>query len=334
MVRGNPLQKRKKLGRSIFSLSLFAFVLFWFISLFFVTPPLPTSSFLPDFFHTFTPAASKVLALVVYLMIGYLLIPLNNHFGLIQIKASLQTSVFFFFVAACPYLHQAQVGMITPLLLLGIFHSLFNSYQLKQVSNRNIFRCFLYLGIFSLALPQLLFFSPILLLTATMLQALTLRGFFASLLGYATPYWFLFAYAYFTQQMDFFNAFIKEITHGYGHYTLMDLPSGVLLMLGFLFLLFLISSIHFIIHRHRNKLKIRMFLTAILFITFFFFVFIAVQPIHIGMLLPSILVGNSILMAHFIAFTKGKWANGFLILATVCLFVIYVYSLWMQSQSF
>lgn len=333
-MRGYPLQKRKKLGRSIFSLSLFAFVLFWFLSLFFVTPPLPTSSFLLDFFQTFSPVGSKVLALAIYLIIGYLLIPLNNRFGLIQIKASLQTSLFFFFVAACPNLHRAQVGMITPLLLLGIFFSLFSSYQLKQLSNRNLYRAFLYLGLFSLVLPQLLFFFPILLLAAIMLQALTLRGFFASLLGYSTPYWFLFSYAYCTQQTELFNTFIQEATRWHGQYTLGDLPIGLLLTVGFLFLLFLVSSIHFLINRHRNKLRIRTFLNVTLLITFFFFIFVAVQPIHIGILLPSLLIGNSLLMAHFIALTKGKWANGFLIFAAVCLFIIYVYSLWMQSQPF
>lgn len=330
-MRRNPLQKRKKLGRSIFSISLFVFASFGFLSLFFETPPLPVSPFLPDFFQGLSPAASQILALLFYLMIGYLLIPLNNRFGLIQIKASLQTSVFFFFVAACSNLHRIQLGIITPFLLLGLLNSLFNSYQMKQSASRNLYRCFFYLGLFSLILPQMVFFIPILLLMATMLQALTLRSFFASLLGYVTPYWFLFAYAYFTGEMAFFYGIIREAVHGYAHYTLMDLPTGVLWMLAFSFLLFLISSIHFIINQHRDKLRIRTFLTVILFITLSLFLFTALQPIHIGLLLPSILIGNSILTAHFIALTQGKWANGFLLLAAIGLLAIYVYNLWMQS---
>ena len=175
-MRGNPLQKRKNLGRSIFGISLLVSGLFWVAALFFSPPPLPTTSYLPDFFHKIPFEVSKGVALGIYLTLGYLLIPLNNKFGLIQIKASLQTSVFFFFISACPNLQKIQFGAILPFFLLGSLYTLFKSYQVKE-SSSNLFRAFLYLGLASLFIPQLLFLVPILLLAAITLQTLTVRSF-------------------------------------------------------------------------------------------------------------------------------------------------------------
>lgn len=326
-MRRNSLQTRKKLGRYIFSYSLLISTTFWFVALFFSSPSLPIPSYFPDIFQNLNAEVSKGLAFISFLIIGYLLVPLNNKFGLIQIRASLQTSVFFLYVSACPFLHKGQIGIIIPLLFIGILFSLFSSYQEKN-SGGLLFQSFIYLGIISLLIPQSLFFIPVLLIAVIMLQSMNAKSLCTSILGYIMPYWFLFAFAYFTQQMDYFYAPFKEAFHWYSNVTLLRLPTNLLATIFYFFVLFIISSIHYTINRHRNKLNIRTFLNVIIFITATLYLFIFLQPIHITLLLPCILIGNSILVAHFFALTKGKWANGFFIITTIGLFAVFAFNLW------
>jgi len=326
-VRGNPLQKRKNLGRSIFGISLLVSGLFWVAALFFSPPPLPTTSYLPDFFHKIPFEVSKGVALGIYLTLGYLLIPLNNKFGLIQIKASLQTSVFFFFISACPNLQKIQFGAILPFFLLGSLYTLFKSYQVKE-SSSNLFRAFLYLGLASLFIPQLLFLVPILLLAAITLQTLTVRSFFASLFGYLLPYWFLFTFAFVTQQMDFFYDPIKEAVRWYPDQIDLAIGIGPLLTTLYIIIMFTASTIYYLITRHRNKLSTRAFLSVIITISLALLLLIILQPIHLSTLFPSLLIGVSILVAHFFALTKGKVANTFFAFSAIGLLAIFIFNLW------
>ena len=326
-MRRNSLQTRKKLGRSIFGFSLIVSAIFWIVALFFSSPSLPTNPFVLNIFQNFPNEVSIGLAFVVFLVVGYLLIPLNNKFGLIQIRASLQTSFFFLFVSACPFLHKAQIGIIIPFLFLGILFTLFSSYQEKR-SGTLLFQTFIYLGIISLLIPQFLFFIPILLIASLMVQSLNTKSFCASLLGYITPYWFLFAFAFFTQQMDYFYAPFKEAFHWHSDFLVYNLSIVHLITLGYFLALFIISSLHYVINRHRNKLNIRTFLNVIILITTTLYLFVILQPIHLTLLFPCIFIGNSILVAHLFALTKGKWANGFFILASMGLFAIFVLNLW------
>ena len=65
------------------------------------------------------------LSLFIFAFIGYSLIILNNAFGIIRMRASVQTSFYFLFTAVIPGLHQFHAGDIAALATLISIYFLF-----------------------------------------------------------------------------------------------------------------------------------------------------------------------------------------------------------------
>ena len=76
--------------------------------------------------------ADRIVSYLVYAIIGYFLIEINNRFTIIRMRASVQTTIYFLLVTICPEMHLLYAGDIAALAFLISLYFLFNSYQQSQ----------------------------------------------------------------------------------------------------------------------------------------------------------------------------------------------------------
>ena len=156
------------------------------------TTPKDSSSFLQSTRDLLLPGwAERIVSFLVYAIIGYFLIELNNQFSIIRMRASMQTAIYFLLVTVCPGMHLLYIGDIVALGSLISIYFLFKSYQQAQAAGY-LFYSFFFIGAGSILFPQLTILSVLWLLEAYRFQSLTPRSFCGALLGWMLPYWMLF----------------------------------------------------------------------------------------------------------------------------------------------
>lgn len=269
----------------------------------------------------------QLISFAVYFGIGYLMILMNNAFGFIRIRASIQTAIFLLLVSACPCLHSLNPGSIAALLCIIALYLLFSVYQTFNSSGR-LFHAFLFVGLASLLFPQITLLAPVLLIGAFNFQALTARSFFAAILGWSVPYWFLFAHAYFYDKMELFYQPFIEL----GTFCPIDLSLfsySELAILAYTFILFLSSSIHSMVESYKDKIRTRVHLRFFILLNVSIYILILLQPIHCVNLLPLLLIGVSTLTSHMFVLTNSKTSNVFFICSIVGLILLLLFNIWM-----
>ncbi len=273
------------------------------------------------------PWGIPMLSFVLFAFTGYSLIELNNRFSIIGIRASVQTSLYLMLITAIPHLYSLHAGSVTALFLLLSIHFLFKTYQAHR-SSGNLFHSFAFLGIGSLFFPQITLLIPFWWITAYRFQSLTFRSFCATLVGWSFPYWFLFGYAFFHQKMELFYQPFIELANFHpidfkGYIQLWEMGT-----LGFIALLFIVSTLHCFIAGYRDKIRTRVYLTVLMQVGFALFLLGALQPAHFEEIIPSLLVVVSILSAHFFGLTNSRTSNIFFIATLVLLILLYAFNIW------
>ena len=191
-----------------------------------------------------------------------------------------------------------------------------------------LFYSFLFIGAGSLFFPQLTLFIPIFWIGAYSFQALTPKSFFGGLIGWTLPYWFLFGHAYFYGEIElFYQPFIELVT--FHPITLWNFPLWEIATLGYLLLLFIVSSVHCLVAGYEDKIRTRSYLHFLIFLTFCIFVYILLQPAQTFHLLPLLLIGVSILTGHFVVLTNSRASNVFFICALAGLILLFGFNVWM-----
>lgn len=270
--------------------------------------------------------ASYLLSFLSYGIIGYLLIALNNTFAIIRMRASVQTAIYFLLISVCPAMHRVHAGDFASVAFLVSLFFLFRSYQQQQAAG-SLFFSFAFIGAGSLLFPQLTLFIPVFWIGASGFQSLTLKSFFGSLVGYSLPYWFLLGHAYFHGDMPLFYAPFAELAR-FRPLSTDDYPLWEVATLGYLFVLFVVSSVHCLVSAYEDKLRTRSYLRFLIFLTICIFLFIALQPVHTVQLLPLLLIGVSILTGHLVVLTNSRASNVFFICALAGLVLLFGFNVW------
>lgn len=271
--------------------------------------------------------SNRLAGFVLYALIGYFLIELNNTFAIIRMRASVQTSLYFLLITACPAMHPLYAGQVAAVAFLLSLYFLFKSYQQAHPSG-NVFHSFVFIGAGSLLFPQLLYFIPIWLIGAYNFKSLTPRSFCAALLGLSVPYWFLLGHAIFHKEIDLFYVPFSELAR----FQPVDLLNGFaqweLVTLAYLFILFIISTIHCIVAGYEDKIQTRGYLHFLIFLNFCIFFFILLQPAYSMNLMSLLFITASILIAHLFVLTNNKLSNWFFICSMVALLFLFAFNTW------
>lgn len=271
-------------------------------------------------------AINSAVCFVLYGLVGYLLVLLNNAYAIIRMRASAQTALFMLLIAVCPGVHQRlHVGVLVSLLFLVSLHFLFRSYQ-KQRPEGDLTHAFLFLGLGSLVYPQLTWLAPVLWIGALMFQSLRPKSFVASIVGWAVPYWFLFVYAYFFGEMELFYAPFHELVNI--RESAFSLRPETLATLGYLLLLLAGSGIHYARSGLDDGIRTRCYLQFFFLLSFCLLAYIAWQPMQGVLILPLLLMGVSFLAAHLFVLTESRASNVFFTVILVGMFALLGYNLW------
>ncbi len=272
------------------------------------------------------PLALLAAGYLCYCLTAWLLIVLNNTYAIIRMRASVQTTVFILLVAVCPTLHPLHAGNVAALSLLPALYFLFGSYQRKQPA-ANMFHAFVFLGLGSLAFPQLTYLVPVCWIGAYNFKALQPKSFVASLLGWSLPYWFLLGHAYWHGQMELFYAPFIELAR----FTLpaQNWPLHELATLGYLLVLLTVSAAHCMVAGYEDKIRTRSYLHFLIFVCFVLLLGIVLQPPQTVNLLPLLLAAGSVLAGHLFVLTSSRASNLFFIAALAGMFILFGFNLWM-----
>ena len=206
--------------------------------------------------------AEHLVSFLIYAAAGYFLIELNNRFGIIRMRASVQTAIYFLLVTVCPEMHLLYAGDVAAIAFLFSIYFLFKSYQQSQAAGY-LFYSFLFIGAGSIFFPQLTFFSVLWLFEAYRFQSLTFRSFCGALIGWTMPYWMLFGHAFFYDQMELFYHPFRELATFGDLLNLQVLQSWELATLGYLFVLFIVSAAHCVVAGFEDKIRTRAYLHAL-----------------------------------------------------------------------
>lgn len=263
---------------------------------------------------------------------GYLMIEINTTFTLIRTRTTLPTCIYSYLTTIFFFLHTFEWSNFIPLAFLLSILNLFMGYESTK-SPIHVFHSFLFLGLGSLALPQLVYYVPLLIISTITFRAMNIKSFFASILGLLTPYWILFGYSFYQNEMPLFINLIKEMFHFYP-IIYSGLPITVIVASLFSTILLIISSIHYFQVSYLDKTRTRIFLSFIAFSGWWTTLLMILQPQHLQTLLPIQLIGSSFLSGHLFTLTRNKFSNYFFIVTFILFIALTIFYLWMRFFSF
>ena len=224
-------------------------------------------------------------------------------------------------------MHLLYAGDVAAVTFLISLYFLFKSYQQPRPAGY-LFHSFALLSAGSVAFPQLTYFIPIWLMGASGFQSLTFRSFCSAIIGWSIPYWFLLGHAFFHNEIElFYQPFIhladfRDIDFG------RDFQLWEVVTLGYLFILYIVSSIHCIVAGYEDKIRTRAYLHFLIFLNFCIFLFIVLQPALSMNLLSLLLIGISILVGHLFVLTNSKSSNLFFIGSMITLIALFCFNIW------
>lgn len=331
-MRNNRLQGKVTAGRWTLPAVVFICAFCWVLTSF-VLPELGRSHGDGSYLWQTTRSlflldwAERIVSYMVYALIGYFLIELNNQFGIIRMRASVQTTIYFLLVTVCPEMHLLYAGDIAGIAFLISIYFLFKSYQ-QSNSSANLFYSFFFIGAGSIIFPQITFLSILWIAESYRFQSLHPRSFFAALLGWMLPYWLLFVHAVFYGQMHMFYRPFAELVTFEPLFNWQVLNPWEYATLGYLLVLFIVSASHCIASGFEDKIRTRAYLQFLINVTLCVFLLTALQPSLYNDLLPLLMISNSILIGHFFALTNTRMSNLFFIFSMVGLILLYGYNIW------
>ena len=262
-----------------------------------------------------------------------LVMRINSKNLLIRIYSRSVSVAFIFLSCAAVFLFPSLAGGIVQLCCIAALMLLFDSYQ-DQTAVGSAYYAFLLLGIGSMFDAHVIFYLPLLwFMMKIIVYSLSWRTFFASLLGLATPYWFMCGWLLWQKDGDFqaiANLFavqdILQFPFDFGSVTL-----PYLLLMAFTTLLMVIGSMHFIHSSFRDKIRVRQIYYGFVTLGIFSLALWVLQP-HNELAIRMLILTTSPLVGHYWALTNSRFSNIVCIILTVALIVLTALNLWISSS--
>ena len=262
-----------------------------------------------------------------------LVMRINSKNLLIRIYSRSVSVAFIFLSCAAVFLFPSLAGGIVQLCCIAALMLLFDSYQ-DQTAVGSVYYAFLLLGIGSMFDAHVIFYLPLLwFMMKIIVYSLSWRTFFASLLGLATPYWFMCGWLLWQKDGDFqaiANLFaIQDILQFPFDFGSVTLP--YLLLMAFTTLLMTIGSMHFIHSSFRDKIRVRQIYYGFITLGIFSLALWVLQP-HNELAIRMLILTTSPLVGHYWALTNSRFSNIVCIILAAVLVVLTAINLWISSS--
>lgn len=275
---------------------------------------------------------TDLLSLGINGLIAYCLIELNTTFSLIRTRTTLHVTLYLLFFAGFPFLHTYSNEQWIPLLFIISLFCLFRSYESPYAATP-IFHSFLFLGIASLILPQVLYFTPLLYIYMAALRAFTFRTLLAGLIGLLTPYWIsLSYYLYLGEPEQTWHPLVvlsSFIPVDYSILTLSQLVSG-----GIAILVMAVCCTESILHSYQDKVQTRIMLRILIITGGATLICMLLFPIHFNTYLLMTLMIGSIMGGHLLALTFNRFTRIFLWITLGLWACTCIFNLWIHLFNF
>ena len=167
---------------------------------------------------------------------------------------------------------------------------------------------------------------------AVIVYDLSWRTFFASLLGLATPYWFMTGWLLWQKEghLDaigslFTRQDILQFPFGFGTISLSSQ-----LVIIFTAVMMVIGSIHFVHSSSRDKIRVRQLYYDFIIIGFFSLALLVVQPQN-ELAFRMLIFATSPLIGHYWALTNSRLSNVIVCILFVLLILLTAFNLWISS---
>ena len=263
---------------------------------------------------------------------GYLMIEMNTTFTLIRIRGTLPSCIYWYLSAIFFFLHPFEWSNFAPLAFLLSIFNLFMGYESTK-SPIHIFHTFFFIGLGSLVFPQLIYFTPLLAISTIAFRAINIKSFFAFILGLISPYWFLFAYSFYYDEMQLFHSIIKEMVQ-FQPINYSELQATEVIASLFSTILLMVSSLHYFQVAYLDKTRTRIYLSFITYAGWWTTLLMFLQPQHVRALLPIQLIDSAFLAGHLFTLTRNKFSGLFFIVTFILFIILTIFNLWMQFFNF
>ncbi len=262
-----------------------------------------------------------------------LVMRINSKNLLIRIYSRSVSVAFIFLSCAAVFLFPSWTGGIVQLCCIAALMLLFDSYQ-DQAAVWNVYYAFLFLGISSMFDATIVFYLPLLwIMMKIIVYTLSWRTFFASLLGLATPYWFMTGWLIWQKNGDLHAIIslfdVQDILQFPFDFSFVSLSCQ--LIMAFATLLLVIGSIHFIHSSFRDKIRVRQIYYGFITLGLYSLAILVLQP-HNELALRMLIFAASPLTGHYWALTNSRISNILFIVLTVALIALTAFNLWISSS--
>ena len=272
------------------------------------------------------------LGMLVCVLSTMLIMELNNTYMLIRTRTRMVATTFLTLWSICSFLMTFQVSHISVLSFLISYHGLFSSYQ-KHEATGTCFFIFFSLGIASIIVQPLCVFILPFFITLAYYQSLTLKSFFAGLMGFCLPFWLAFSTCFLIDRTDLALSYVANysqwIPFQYENWTLQHA-----IVLALVLIPSIPGIIHFIQYRFQDKIKVQSYFYFLLWIECILLIGIVILPSHFKIWLLLLIMNSSPFIAHFFTLTYSKYTNIFFLVMLALLIVYLIYDRWIFLFNF
>ena len=269
-------------------------------------------------------------------LIAYMMVELNNRNALLRIRSRMMGCSFLVLYCTLPFLHDWDVGSIATGCLMMAYFMLFASYGEVRSSGK-VFYAFAFTGLASLFYPPYALVA--LALSVSMLFQLRIllgRNFWASLLGFALPYWFVGAWHLWQRT---FIEWSTSLLQGW-HFTLpqiQHLPPHILGTFGVVAGLALISMLHYKNTAYNDKIKVRMFFYTIITVEVLLLLGCLFLSTDHDIMLRLLVLNSAPLIAHQLSLARGRGSEFWFYTSLCIIFALGIFNyfgLWSNFFNF
>lgn len=264
------------------------------------------------------------------LLITMALRRMSNGNALMRMRTWIVPATYICLCATFTFSHPFNFLQIGVMLYATALYFLFRSYQ-QYHAERWVFPAFFFLGCATLCFPPLVWMAlAFYLAMLVQLRVFYVRTLMAGIFGIIIPMQLFAGLAFFLDRTDLIYGYIYQ-TVSFNPIQIRTWELCPTVSIIFVFLLFLVSAIHYAHTNFNDKIKTRMYFYILITQSLLFFVFLLIQPQFYESLSSFILLTISPVAGHYFAFSRGNGGRFFFALFLLLMIVLAVFNLWQSS---
>jgi len=252
--------------------------------------------------------ASKIVAFLMFLLIGILIVRLNTRYFFIPVRTQLPAVIFMCIVSSVVVLQRFNPVIVSSLILILVIDRIFGSYKYEGLAY-HFFDSALLVSLSSLIYVNSFFFISFVWAGLLLLRSFNWREWLFSIIGFILPYLFLCGYFYATDRsIDelLLSTIRKNFEVGYNLGNKVADIKFIAIVLTFLIFLTSLYMIHkFDTKKTYARKYLLFFLWMFIISTLLFIIFpsFGIEYIYIAA------IPLTYLFSHYFVFTKVNWLS-------------------------